>query len=71
MKPPSKNVSASLRGQTTGGRAGEAPQVSGMKPGPTMTVPGDGKVEMAPGTPKEASRSAANFCEPQSRFGGK
>lgn len=71
MKAPSKNISASLRGQSGKGRGAEPVKVSGMKNSaqPSMTAPGQGGIERAPGAIHE--RSAANFTGPQSRFGGK
>ncbi len=70
MKKPSKNISASLRGQKVSGRGGEDVQVSGMRDAkPSMTIPGEGGVEAPPGGRHD--RSAAHFTGPMSRFGGK
>jgi hypothetical protein len=70
MKTPSKNVSASLRGQKVAGRGAEKVTVSAMSDSkPSMTVPGEGGVEMPVGTRHE--RSAAEYTDPMKRFGGK
>lgn len=71
MKSPSKNISASLRGQSVQARAPVTPSVSEQRTGgPTMTVPGEGKVERPPGEPRHGDRCAAKFTEPMKRFGG-
>lgn len=75
MKAPSKNVSASLRGQSPAGRSPEAVSVTEQRSGgPTMIVPGDGKVEAPPGRGNEqagmAERSAQKHVEPMKRYGG-
>ena len=67
MKSPSKNVSASLKGQKTVARAAEAVNVTGMTKGQSMTVPGTGSVETAPGMVRGGDRSAVNFAEPCNR----
>jgi hypothetical protein len=64
----------SLRAQHQGGGRVEPPVV--VKPlrsgGPTMNVPGGGKVCLSPGRQDDGrqSRSAAQFAKPMSRFGG-
>jgi hypothetical protein len=72
MKPPSKNVSKSLSGQRSKGRGAEEVAVSGMTAGVSMTVPGEGKVQEAPGTNRNqgGERSAQHYVGPQRRFGG-
>lgn len=62
MKSPSRNISSSLRGQSSPGRGAESIAVSGIKKGQSMTVPGDGSVEVPPG--KRHERSAAEYAEP-------
>lgn len=62
MKAPSRNISSSLRGQSPGGRSGEPVEVSGLKAGVSMTVPGEGSVEEPPGMMHE--RSAAHYAGP-------
>lgn len=69
MKAPSKNVSASLRGQRIAGRGQESISVTKQSGRPSMTVPGEGGVERPPGAMHE--RSAAKYTDPMSRFGGK
>ena len=69
MKSPSKNISASLRGQSVKGRGNEKISVTRQSGKPSMTVPGEGNVEMPPGSRHE--RSAAHYTDPMSRFGGK
>ena len=73
MKKPSVNVSKSLAGQRTGGRSAESISVTGQVAGPTMTVPGEGKVQEAPGTNRNlgGERSAQKYTEPMTRWGGK
>ena len=74
MKAPSQNISKSLKGQASKGRGNEEISVQQQRAGgPTMTVPGDGKVETAPGTAQahEGDRSAEKYAEPMSRYGGK
>lgn len=69
MKTPSKNISQSLAGQGAKGRGEEDITVSGLATsGPSMIVPGDGKVDPAPGAVHE--RSASKYTGPQRRFGG-
>lgn len=70
MKAPSKNVSKSLRGQNSPGRGPEQVQVDQGMSKPSMTVPGDGGVEAAPGTAHQGERSAEKYTEPMKRFGG-
>ena len=67
MRAPSKNISNSLRGQSPPGRGAE--MVSQSRPksyGPSMTIPGEGGVEMAPGTGMRndgrQERSASKFA---------
>jgi len=51
MKPPSKNITASLKGQRPPGRGSEPVSTGKLtRYGPSMTVPGDGTVSKAPGT---------------------
>ena len=72
MKAPSQNISKSLKGQASKGRGMEEMSVQEQRAGgPTMTVPGDGKVESAPGMAHEGDRSAEKYTEPMSRYGGK
>lgn len=72
MKAPSRNITESLKGQTSKGRGAEEISVQQQRSGgPTMQTPGDGKVDSAPGTPREGDRSAAKYTEPMSRYGGK
>lgn len=66
MKAPSKNVSASLRGQKPGSKGPEPVVVSAMSGKlASMTVPGEGSVETPPGMRHE--RSAANYADPMNR----
>lgn len=67
MKAPSKNITASIKGQNPAARGDEPVEVSGVTGGVSMTIPGDGSVDSAPGTPREGNRSAARFTEPMSR----
>jgi hypothetical protein len=62
MKSPSKNVTASLKGQKPGGRGAEPVAVTGLKAGVSMTVPGTGDVETAQGTLRDQDRSAVNYA---------
>lgn len=62
MKAPSKNITQSLKGQSPGGRGGEKVQVSGLSKGVSMTVPGEGTVQTAPGMVPEAS--AVHYAAP-------
>lgn len=62
MKAPSKDISASLRGQKPGGRSSESVEVSGVQAGESMTVPGTGSVSKPPGMQHE--RSAAAYADP-------
>lgn len=72
MKAPSKNITQSLKGQNPMANSAETMDVQQQRGGgPTMTVPGDGKVDSAPGMPKHGDRSAAKYTEPMSRYGGK
>lgn len=69
MKPPSKNISESLRGQSPTARGAEQVSVTTQHGGgPSMVTPGEGKVEAPPG--QRSDRSAAVFTGPQSRIGG-
>jgi hypothetical protein len=72
MKPPSKNISKSLAGQRAKGRGAEDISVTGQTAGVSMTVPGDGKVQDAPGADRNqgGERSARKYVEPMKRFGG-
>jgi hypothetical protein len=72
MKAPSKNVSKSLAGQRSKGRGAEEVSVSGLTSGVSMTVPGEGKVQDAPGADRNqgGERSARKYVEPMKRFGG-
>lgn len=67
-KAPSQNISESLRGQSVAGRSPVVPSTSGMKRGVSMTIPGDGAVEMPPGRVHE--RSVSKYTEPMRRYGG-
>jgi hypothetical protein len=69
MKAVSKNISASLRGQSSGGRA--APAIKTGKPGGklSMTVPGEGGIEAAPGPVNE--RSAVHYADAMSKQTGR
>ena len=69
MKAPSKNISKSLASQRAMGRGEEQIEVSGMATGgPSMVVPGDGRVSEAPG--REHERSARKYTDPMRRYGG-
>lgn len=71
MKPVSKNISASLRGQREAGRSAISPTVSGTTKGVSMTVPGEGGSECPPGAQMQ-DRSAAKYADAVSpKFGGK
>lgn len=76
MKSPSKNISASLRGQSAPGRGPIKVEMGRMKGySPSMTVPGEGGTEMAPGTHAASDgrqeRSAAAFAQAAgSKVGG-
>ena len=75
MKVPSKNISASLRGQEQNAGKPETPMVSALRSGgPTMTVPGEGKVQAPPGEGRQTggrgAREACAYTAPMSRFGG-
>jgi hypothetical protein len=63
MKSPSKNITGSLKGQKPGGRGAEPVEVSRLKSGVSMTVPGTGDVETAPGMLRDQDRSAVNFAD--------
>ena len=55
LKPPSKNISSSLRGQSPGGRAAE-PVSTGRQSAASaagMVIPGEGGVSAPPGTAPE------------------
>jgi hypothetical protein len=65
VKPVSKDMSASLRGQKSGGRGAESVNVSGVTKGESMTVPGTGSVAKPPGADHE--RSAAHYADPMNR----
>ena len=76
MKAPSKNITESLKGQNPSARGAETMDVQQQRAGgPTMTVPGDGKVDSAPGSDRgqggRGERSAGKYTEPMSRYGGK
>lgn len=71
MKPPSKNMSASLRGQSPGGRGPEPVTVTSQNPQDAsgMVIPGEGGVENPPGTVD--GRSAKNYARAVGgHFGG-
>jgi hypothetical protein len=76
MKAPTKAFAKSLASQSQGAGKPESIEVQKLRSGgPTMTVPGEGKVEMPPEAMKQngagrAERLASRFCEPMSRFGG-
>lgn len=66
MKAPSKNISASLRGQSTTARGSEKVSVGRQKGyGPSMTLPGEGRTEKAPGSQVggRQDRSAAVYAD--------
>ena len=70
MKMPSRNITKSLKGQKPAGRmGGNAIEVSGLKKGSSMVVPGEGGVETAPGmqTSGREERSAVNYAAPCDR----
>lgn len=69
MKPVSQNMSQSLRGQTGAGR--EAPPIKVSRPAGrlSMTVPGEGGVESAPGAVDP--RSAYHFADAMNKVHGK
>lgn len=68
MKTPSKNISASLASQSVPGRGAESISVGTVSGSPSMVVPGSGSVMEAPGGRHE--RSARNYVDPMSRYGG-
>jgi hypothetical protein len=75
MKSPSRNISKSLATQSSKANSPEEVSVSEQRSGgPTMTVPGDGKVEAAPGTHRQTGgrgeREASKYVDPQRRWGG-
>lgn len=71
MKAPSKNISASLRAQNSKAGGPDTPSVTQQRGGgPTMTVPGEGKVEQAPGKVRHGDRCAGNYADPMRRYGG-
>jgi len=72
MKAPSRNVSKSLAGQRTGGRGPESVETSMQKSGLSMEVPGEGKVQEAPGTNRNqgGDRSAQHYTGPMKKYGG-
>jgi hypothetical protein len=63
VKAPSKNIAASLRGQRNGGRQPETITITEQRRGPSMIVPGEGKVEAPPG-PRDgaAPRTTLTLC---------
>jgi len=61
MKAPSRNITKSLKGQRPPASGGEKVEVSGLKKGVSMTVPGEGDVEPQPTVMHE--RSAAHYAE--------
>ena len=70
MKAPSRNISKSLKSQNPPGlMGGNEIAVTGLKKGSSMTVPGEGGVETAPGmqTSGRQERSAANYATPCDR----
>jgi hypothetical protein len=67
VKAPSKNISTSLKNQRIKARAPETVEVSVMGGRPTMTVPGDGSVDVPPGQVRHSDRSAVKYAEPMSR----
>lgn len=77
MKAPSKNFAGSLAGQSQGAGKPEMPEVQSLRQGgPTMTVPGEGKVAEPPEAMKQngegrAERLASKYTGPMSRFGGR
>jgi hypothetical protein len=75
MKAPSKNISSSLAGQTSQANQPEEVSVSELRSGgPTMTVPGDGKVQAPPGAERQTGgrgeREARKYTGPMRRWGG-
>ncbi len=69
MRKPVPDLAADLRRQRLPGRSPETAVAEPLRPGgPSMTVPGTGRVEAPPGA--VAPRSAARYCGPQRRFGG-
>jgi hypothetical protein len=64
MKAPSKNISASLRGQKEAGRSPIAPQKGSLKSANavSMIVPGEGSVEAPPHKDMQ-NRSAAAYAD--------
>jgi hypothetical protein len=60
MKPPSKNISKSLRGQSPAGRSGENITVSGITSPKQGQWPGESGLEPAPG--KISDRSAHKYA---------
>lgn len=65
MKPASKNMSASIRGQRVPGREETPISVEGLKQGPgSRIIPGESGVERPPGT---RERSAARFADANGR----
>jgi hypothetical protein len=69
MKSPSQNVSKSLRGQSISGRGEFKPQRSELGGKPSMTAPGDGMVEKAPGA-AGMERSAVAAADAMGNRGG-
>lgn len=67
MKAVSKDITASLRGQTSPGRGPEMIETSTVKSKPSMTVPGTGGVEDQPAPRHE--RSAAHYVDPMKNIG--
>lgn len=76
MKAPSKNFAGSLASQSQGAGKAEDPSVTMQRSGgPTMTVPGEGKVAYPPAHNMQngegrAERLASKYCAPMARFGG-
>lgn len=67
MKAPSRNISASLRSQSPGGRGPAPVEIGRLKAcRPSMTAPGEGRTSKPPGGPMGGGRderSAANFAD--------
>lgn len=69
MKAPSKNVSASLRGQRLPGQEGMPISVSQLKSGKSSGVlPGERGVERPPGM--RHSTNASHYADPLAKAGG-
>jgi hypothetical protein len=69
-----QDFAASLRRQNQGNRADDITPRPQRRGGPTMQVPGEGQVKLAPGQLNEGgtrgARSAAHFAAPMRRYGG-